>query len=139
MGQRRQRRRYSDARPISELVEVSIASSTRVAYLDPFAFALEAPLAASVGYDRWRADLVERRRVWPLYGRFLEAQEPRLAAGGTYRCGMGLASTRSARTDCHGCSQPSMTRLSGNAWKPELVTWAWPARWSVGPSYTMPT
>src|SRR4051794_17136193 len=77
--------------PIPDLVEVLLASSMRVAYLDPFAFALEAPLAGSVGYDRWRADLDERRRVWPLYGRFLEAQEPRLVAGGTYRCGMGLA------------------------------------------------
>jgi hypothetical protein len=32
-----------------------------------------------------------RRSEWPAYGRLLDFQGPRLAAGGTYRCGIGLA------------------------------------------------
>jgi hypothetical protein len=77
--------------PLPDLVDVLLASSERVAYLDPFAFALDAPLAPGVGYPRWRADLEARCRARPAYGRLLALQVPRLAAGGAYRCGIGLA------------------------------------------------
>ena len=35
--------------PIPDLVDLLFASSTRIAYFDPFAFALDAPLAPRLG------------------------------------------------------------------------------------------
>jgi hypothetical protein len=67
--------------PIPDLIDVLLASSGRVAYFDPFAFALSAPLADRVGYDRWFADLEGRRKFRPGYGRLLDIQGPRLARG----------------------------------------------------------
>jgi len=77
--------------PIPDLVDVLLASSRRVAYFDPFAFALDAPLSPTVGYARWRNDLEARRCVRPAYGRLLDLQGARLGVGGSYRCGIGLA------------------------------------------------
>jgi len=77
--------------PIPELIDMLLASSTRVACFDPFAFALETPLAVRVGYAGWHADLDGRRNLRPAYGRLLDIQARRLAGGGSYRCGIGLA------------------------------------------------
>jgi hypothetical protein len=77
--------------PIPDLVNLLLAVSPRVAYFDPFAFALHAPLAPVVGYSRWRADLEARRSVRPSYSRLLDLQAPQLAVGGNYRCGIDLA------------------------------------------------
>jgi hypothetical protein len=89
-GQLRDRQPLHERR-IPDLVDVLLASSGRVAYVDPFAFALDAPLPPTVGYARWLADLEARRTVRPAYGRLLDLQRPRLAAGGRYRCGPGVA------------------------------------------------
>jgi hypothetical protein len=77
--------------PIPDLIDVLVASSRRVAYFDPFAFALDAPLSPMAGYARWRNDLEARRCVRPAYGRLLDLQGPRLEVGGSYRCGIGMA------------------------------------------------
>ncbi len=77
--------------PIPDLIDVLGASCPVIAYLDPFAFALEAPLSPRVGLEDWRADLQARCHDWPAYKRHRELQEPRLLIGGPYRCGIGLA------------------------------------------------
>ncbi len=76
--------------PIPDLVRILLAASGRVAYFDPFAFALEYPLSPSVGFPRWLEDLRARQRRRRAYGGLRDIQGPRLAAGLDYRCGIGL-------------------------------------------------
>jgi 23S rRNA A2030 N6-methylase RlmJ len=77
--------------PLPDLLDPLLDDYSPVAYLDPFAFEVEAPLNKSRGgYNRWLRELNSLRKEHPAYGRYHDIQNSRLERGVAYRCGTGM-------------------------------------------------